>query len=209
MPIEESLQATFADDASVAERVRRCLAGFDADVRHYTTPVAMDDLDEVRDWLGYPRINLYGASYGTRAALVYLRQHGDRVRSLVLDGVAPTNMQLPLFAARDAGRALEPLLTDCQHDAGVPTPSSDAANTRAGAARPSRARPRADHADPSAYRHPRNRGGAPRPVAAGILFRALYSPVTGVDGPPAPRAGARRTTFSRWWHWRSPGTRTT
>ena len=37
----------------------------------------MDDLDDVRAHLGYERINLYGGSYGTRAALVYLRQHGD------------------------------------------------------------------------------------------------------------------------------------
>ena len=34
----------------------------------------MDDLDDVRAYLGYDRINLYGGSYGTRAALVYLRR---------------------------------------------------------------------------------------------------------------------------------------
>src|SRR6185436_17568420 len=101
----------------VEDRLRRCLAGYDADVRLYTTPIAVDDLDQVREWLGYDRINLYGGSYGTRAALVYLRQHGDHVRSITLDGVAPTDMRLPLFVARDAQRSLDSWLARCETDA--------------------------------------------------------------------------------------------
>ena len=50
-----------------------------ADLTQYTTTIAMDDLDDVRAWLGYDRINLFGLSYGTRAALVYLRQHPEHV----------------------------------------------------------------------------------------------------------------------------------
>src|SRR5205814_10058067 len=50
-----------------------------ADLTQYTTSIAMDDLDDVRDWLGYDRINLIGVSYGTRAALVYLRRHPQLV----------------------------------------------------------------------------------------------------------------------------------
>jgi pimeloyl-ACP methyl ester carboxylesterase len=34
-----------------------------ADVTKYTTSIAMDDLDDVRAWLGYDRINLFGLSY--------------------------------------------------------------------------------------------------------------------------------------------------
>ena len=73
----------------------------------------MDDLDDVRRFLGYDRINIYGGSYGTRAGLVYLRQHGEHVRAIVLDGVAPPDMRLPLYVARDAQRALDRLLADC------------------------------------------------------------------------------------------------
>ena len=42
-----------------------------------------------------------------------------RVRAVVLDGVAPTDMRLPLFAARDAQRALDKLLADCERDAAL------------------------------------------------------------------------------------------
>jgi pimeloyl-ACP methyl ester carboxylesterase len=87
-----------------------------ADLTQYTTPIAMDDLDDVRAWLGYERINLIGLSYGTRAALVYLRQHPDRVRSIVLMGVAPTYLKMPLYHARAAKRAMDLLLKECADD---------------------------------------------------------------------------------------------
>ena len=76
----------------------------------------MDDIDDVRRHLGYDTINLWGGSYGTRAALVYLKRHEGSVRSMVLDGVAPTDMQLPLYVARDGQRALDRLIDDCAGD---------------------------------------------------------------------------------------------
>jgi pimeloyl-ACP methyl ester carboxylesterase len=87
-----------------------------ADLTQYTTSIAMDDLDDVRAWLGYEKIDLIGISYGTRAALVYLRQHPDRVRSAILMGVAPTDLKIPLQHARSAKRALDLLLAECAAD---------------------------------------------------------------------------------------------
>lgn len=88
-----------------------------ADLTQYTTSIAMDDLDDVRAWLGYDRINLLGSSYGTRAALVYLRQHPDRVRTVTLIGVAPTYLKMPMYHAQAAARAMELLLQQCEQDA--------------------------------------------------------------------------------------------
>src|SRR5687768_17773386 len=76
----------------------------------------MDDLDEVRAALGYEQINLYGASYGTRAALVYLRQHPKHVRTAMLHGVAPTNQLMPLNFPQDTERALQGVLSECEAD---------------------------------------------------------------------------------------------
>ena len=87
-----------------------------ADLTQYTTSIAMDDLDDVRAWLGYDRINLFGVSYGTRAVLVYMRQHPDRVRSAILMGVAPTYLKMPLYHARAATRAMDLLLEECAGD---------------------------------------------------------------------------------------------
>jgi pimeloyl-ACP methyl ester carboxylesterase len=87
-----------------------------ADLTKYTTPIAMDDLDDVRAWLGYDRINLFGTSYGTRAALVYMRQHPEHMRSAILLGVAPTDLKMPLHHAEGGARAMDLLLSECEQD---------------------------------------------------------------------------------------------
>jgi pimeloyl-ACP methyl ester carboxylesterase len=88
-----------------------------ADLTKYTTSIAMDDLDDVRAWLGYDRINLFGASYGTQAALDYMRRHPEHVRSAILLGVAPTDLKVPLHHSESAARAMDLLLGECERDA--------------------------------------------------------------------------------------------
>jgi pimeloyl-ACP methyl ester carboxylesterase len=95
----------------------KALDQLDGDPRYYTTFVAMEDLDKVRAALGYERINLYGGSYGVTAAQYYLRQHGEHVRAVVLDG--GTLVDLPLFEyfGRNAQRALDLTFARCEGDA--------------------------------------------------------------------------------------------
>jgi pimeloyl-ACP methyl ester carboxylesterase len=100
--------------ATIKAWVAKTLAEMDGDPRFYTTSVAMDDLDLVRAALGYDRINLYGASYGATAAQYYLRQHEDRVRTVVLDGA--TLLDVPVFEriAPNTQRALDLLFDRCE-----------------------------------------------------------------------------------------------
>lgn len=173
---DDSLESFAEPDHVVFEKLKTCMSGYDADLRLYTTTIAMDDLDAVRAHLGYDRINVYGGSYGTRAALVYLRQHGDRVRTVVLDGVAPTNMRLPLFAPRDVQRAFDRLLADCQGDPGCASRYPEL-GTRARTLMT-----RLDTAPPLVrVIHPRTgERGEVRVTArivAGILTMALYQPL--------------------------------
>jgi pimeloyl-ACP methyl ester carboxylesterase len=88
-----------------------------ADLRQYTTSVAVKDLEAVREALGYQRINLYGASYGTRVAQHYARRYPDATRALILDGVVDPAEVLGPAIAIDAERALERILKRCQADA--------------------------------------------------------------------------------------------
>ena len=168
---EEDL--SHADNYPV-ERLRTCLAKLKADPRLYTTAIAMDDIDEVRQYLGYGAINLWGGSYGTRAALVYLKRHEASVRSVILDAVAPPDMRLPLFMARDSQRALDLMLDACAKDAACHgqfphlRESVSIMFTRA-AARPH-----------ISFTHPRT--GKPAEITlsqrlvASIIFTALYDP---------------------------------
>jgi pimeloyl-ACP methyl ester carboxylesterase len=110
---DTSLQPLF-EDTLPEKLVKDCLHGLDADPRMYLTSIAVEDLDEVRAALGYPRVNLWGGSYGTRVALEYLRRHGDKVRSVVLDGVAPSSMKLPFSFVADGDAALVKLVDSCE-----------------------------------------------------------------------------------------------
>jgi len=87
------------------------------DLRQYTTTIAMADADAVRAALGAEHVDLVGGSYGTRAALEYLRQYPQHVRRVVIDGVAPPDMVLPSTFGRDARAAFDSLLADCAADA--------------------------------------------------------------------------------------------
>lgn len=87
-----------------------------ADLTKYTTRIAMADLDEVRAALGYERINLYGTSYGTYAAQVYLRNFPKRVRTVSMKGVVPPGQLAPLFHARDGELAWQRLVARCEAD---------------------------------------------------------------------------------------------
>src|SRR5262245_10374327 len=98
--------------------VKKCRRELEAtsDLLLYTTPVAADDLDEVRTALGYEKINLFGGSYGTRAALVYLRQHPEHVRTVTLQGVAPTNQFMPYDFPLGTEHALQGVIEECAAD---------------------------------------------------------------------------------------------
>ncbi len=100
------------------EDVRKCREQLEqkADLTLYTTPIAMDDLDEVRAVLGYKELNLFGGSYGTRAALVYLKRHPQSVRTAILHGVAPTSEHMPLAFAQHNERALQGVIGECAAD---------------------------------------------------------------------------------------------
>jgi pimeloyl-ACP methyl ester carboxylesterase len=111
------------DPSRAVAQLKECVQTLQtrADLRQYATWIAVRDLDAVRASLGAARINLWGGSYGTRAALEYLRQFPQHVRSVVLDGVAPATMALPASFAVDSDAALKTLLAACANDTGCRT----------------------------------------------------------------------------------------
>lgn len=103
-------------DEQMLEQLKTCPERLDADPRFYTTEIAMTDLDEVRAALGYETINLYGASYGTRAALTYLRMFPERVRTVTLDSVVDADFVMFMDAAQDGQAALDKFFARCAAD---------------------------------------------------------------------------------------------
>ena len=87
------------------------------DLRFFTTTIAMQDLDAVRQQLGADRIDLVGGSYGTRAALEYMRQFPQHVRRSVLDGVAPPDRARPASFSTDGQAAFDAMAAACDAEA--------------------------------------------------------------------------------------------
>lgn len=109
----EAPERVLDDPARELRAVAECARTLGAGLAHYRTDDFVADLEAVRAVLGRERVNVVGFSYGTRAALAWLRAHPERVRTLVLDGVVP--FQLPVGSAfdEDGRRALELLAARC------------------------------------------------------------------------------------------------
>jgi len=87
-----------------------------ADLRSYSTERASDDIDSVREALGYQKIDIWAISYGTRLAQDYMKRFPTRVSHAVLVGFVPLDYRAPLFHAANGQRVLDLLFYKCQRD---------------------------------------------------------------------------------------------
>lgn len=100
----------------IRTETEKCLAELNGDPRYYTTSIAMGDYNQVRQAMGYGKINIIGVSYGTRAAQVYLREFPDSVRSVTLDSVVPMQLALGQEHALMLDRSVQSVFEDCAAD---------------------------------------------------------------------------------------------
>ena len=95
---------------------QQCLEALPHDPRYFTTSVAVTDLEAVRVALGYPALNLYGISYGTRVAQHFARRFPDFTRTIILDGVVPPQVSLGPEIATESQKAVDRVFARCAAD---------------------------------------------------------------------------------------------
>jgi len=116
-PVDEELvEGQYSTELTI-EYTNECLAALPEDPRFFTTSVAVTDLEAVRQALGYPSLNLYGVSYGTRVAQHFARRYPGSTRSIVLDGVVPPQLSLGPEIATESQKAVDRILDRCSEDA--------------------------------------------------------------------------------------------
>ena len=98
------------------EHTKLCLEELPYDPRFFTTSVAVTDMEAVRQALGYPTLNLYGVSYGTRVAQHFARRYPGSTRSLIIDGVVPPQLSLGPEIATESQSAVDKILARCAED---------------------------------------------------------------------------------------------
>jgi pimeloyl-ACP methyl ester carboxylesterase len=89
-----------------------------ADLDCYNSAAVAADLDELRRALGVREWNLLGESYGTRYALVAMRDHPEGIRSVVLDSVVPPEVDEYADGPAKFESAVSALFSDCAADPG-------------------------------------------------------------------------------------------
>lgn len=101
----------------MGEFARRCLALHGDKARNHTSREAVEDLERFRQAMGYPALNLWGGSFGTRVAQHYVRAHGKYTRSVVLDAAAPAGLSVLTSGGKTPDRSIEAVIAACEKDA--------------------------------------------------------------------------------------------
>jgi len=82
----------------------------------YTTPALADDVYNLVKAMKLQKVNLYGISYGTRWGLEIMRRHPEIIRSVILDGVYPPEINGEQNEPEIVRAAFEQLYADCASD---------------------------------------------------------------------------------------------
>lgn len=106
------------DEMYPAKGVKECVDSLSrlADLTQYTTSNMADDIDDVRQWLGFEKIKLMGISYGTKLSQEYMRRHGAATEAVVLISPVIMNSRIPLHHAQFAQQALDQVWALCESD---------------------------------------------------------------------------------------------
>jgi pimeloyl-ACP methyl ester carboxylesterase len=83
------------------------------DISAYTTVESAGDVIASADALGYEQVSLFGSSYGSTLAMTVMRHYPDRVRSVILEGVTPPEVDLSTSWASSLQRAWDQVVADC------------------------------------------------------------------------------------------------
>lgn len=157
------------------------------DLGLFTTSIAVQDLEAVRRVLGAERIDLVGASYGSRVALEYQRQFPGAVRRSVLDGAAPPDMALPASFSTDNQAAFDALAAACAAEPACAAAHPDLRGRFSGLLRSLPRRVSARHPLSGAEEELR----LSRDMVLGAVRSALYSPAIAAALPAAIEQAAR------------------
>lgn len=102
-----------------AQALVGCVDRFKAqgvDVNAYRNVDNAADLADLRVAMGIEEWNLFGVSYGTRLALTTMREYPEGIRSVILDSIAPPQMEFFPTTPTSIANSLERLFALCKED---------------------------------------------------------------------------------------------
>jgi pimeloyl-ACP methyl ester carboxylesterase len=121
-----------AERQRIADAMQACRArveGNGIDLGDYDSEASADDLDDLRQALGYDRWTIVGVSYGARLALASMRSHPEHLESVILDSVYDVTEGGLTQMFDSAARAIDELVTACADDAACNSAHPDLGGT--------------------------------------------------------------------------------
>lgn len=118
IPCSEYIKQQFNSHLFEISKIKSCLKeiGNSIDLSLYNSGNSVDDIEDVRAWLGINKIDFHGMSYGTRIGLEYMRRYPKNVSSLILTGTVSPNFGYATFLDLEVEKQLYKLINRCNQD---------------------------------------------------------------------------------------------
>ncbi|WP_291621643.1 alpha/beta fold hydrolase [Colwellia sp.] len=111
------------EEAGTAEQLTACKTRLEAsgiDLDAYRSVQSAMDFVELRKVLDIPQWNLYGISYGTRLATTIMRENSEGIRSVILDGMFPIEVNGITDTPWANYESLNQIVKNCDNSADCP-----------------------------------------------------------------------------------------
>jgi pimeloyl-ACP methyl ester carboxylesterase len=100
---DQTLDDRVTEYKHIAQSISKYYAKTKTDLRGYTVLECVEDVNELREALGYKKISLRGQSFGCQWSFAFMRKHPELVERALLSGIEPLNhtydMPSHIFAA--------------------------------------------------------------------------------------------------------------
>ncbi|MBX9467698.1 MAG: alpha/beta hydrolase [Rhizobium sp.] len=117
---EKNYTTTEIDGSNINNNtIADCLREVEAagiDISKYNTTENAKDVPLIVSALGYESYNMYGMSYGSKLALETMRVAPEGIRSVIIDGVAPSWVKLYETFAQKVSEPIEHVVEQCRAD---------------------------------------------------------------------------------------------
>ncbi len=112
-------QTAWSELEAASDACRDRLVGEGRRFIGYNSVAAAQDVADLQALLGIKALNVYGSSYGTRIALILMRDHPEGLRSVILESVLPPDADFLLQQQGGLPRVIERVAADLSRRCGL------------------------------------------------------------------------------------------
>ncbi len=117
--LRDRIGPSSADISLKLEAIQQCyerLISQGVNIAAFNTVESAGDIAAIGPALGYPQVNINGGSYGSTLAMTVMRHYPEGIRSVILQGITPPEVDLMASFGPDFEHALNLVFDTCAAD---------------------------------------------------------------------------------------------